>query len=122
MADTSEKLIHVKLEYDEAVNTKRYILTSEKDLLRMMQTIRSYNSIRMEELKYKLRLQKKLYELNLNIKKLRSTLPRIEIPKILKDNFEKEEVYEKLKFVKEKQKNQSIEEQLQEIQDKLSSL
>jgi len=116
----NENLIHVKLEYKEALESKRNILSSEINLLRIAKTIKKYRFLRMEELKIKLRLHRKIKEILTNMRKIQTTLPRLEIPEILKRDREIEEP-DKLP-IREREYDESLESQLQEIQDKLKSI
>ena len=116
----NENLIHVKLEYGEALQSKRDTLSSEMNLLRIAKMIKKYRLLRLEELKIKLKLHRKIKEIITNIKKIQTTLPILKIPEILKKDKEIEEP-DKLP-IKEKQYDESLESQLQEIQDKLNLL
>lgn len=120
----NEDLIHVKLEYDEAVQSKKDVLSTEMNLLRLAQIIKKYKSLRIEELKTKLKAYQKFKEIVLSINKLKKTLPRLELPDILEDESKREltEVEKRIKHTREKQTDKSIEAQLQEIQDRLSNL
>lgn len=108
-----ENLIHVKIGYSEAVEGKKDTLSAEMNLLKIIQTIRKYELLRMKELKLKIKFYKKLKELKLNIKKLQITLPKIQIPEIKRE--------EKIE-TKSNSKKDNIEEQLRKIQRKLESL
>jgi hypothetical protein len=120
----SENLIHVKLEYQEAINSKRDILSSEMNFLRTAGLIKKYRLLRMNELKTKLKLHRKIKEMLLNLKKMQTTLPKVKIPEILnKDKEITEEPKKKTATkVKEKQYDLSLESQLEEIQDRLNDL
>lgn len=116
----SENLLHVKLEYEEGVQSKKDILSSERDLIRLIKVMRRYHLLRKEELDNKLRIYKKIKELKLNLTKLNQTLPKIKIPGILR----KEEVGQKEKGVVKKKEAYDIdlETQLREIQERLRKL
>jgi len=116
----NENLIHVKLEYGEALQSKRDVLSSEMSLLRIAKTIKNYHILRTEELKTKSKLHRRLKEIITNVKKMQTTLPKLKIPEILKKDREIEEP--KKVQVKKKQYDDSLESQLQEIQDKLKSI
>ena len=116
----NENLIHVKLEYGEALESKRDVLSSEMNLLRIAKTIKNYRILRTEELKTKSKLSRKLKEIITNIKKIQTTLPKLKIPEILNKDREIEEP-DKSK-IKERQFDDSLESQLQEIQEKLKSI
>jgi hypothetical protein len=114
-----ENLIHIKLGYGEALQTKRDILSSQMTLLRIAKAIRGYGIYRSEELELKLVLYKKIKELKMNLGKLQKTLPKPKIPDILKkEGQEKTEPKSK----KTKSPERGIEEQLQEIQKRLNEL
>lgn len=80
-----ESPIHIKLEYEESIKSRRDILSSEMKLIEIMKTIRRFGLLRKEELIYKLKLQKKIKELITNIKRLQEMLPQLKIPEILKE-------------------------------------
>jgi hypothetical protein len=119
---TKESVIHVKLDNTEAVMAKRDILISQMNLLRIAKIIKGYSFYRIKELELKIRLYKKMKELKTNITKLQKILPTLRIPEILKKEKpeEKKEKYKKEKT--QKTYDRSIEEQLQEIQRRLSNL
>ena len=128
MPTTSEKLIHVRFDYDEAVQSKRDILASEANLLRIIKKIKQYQLIRAVELKLKIRLNRKTKEFLALINKIRQTVPKIKIPEILKkEEFGGVEESEKgnrtyKNLAKEDAYSRDIESQLREIQEKLKSL
>ena len=119
----NENLIHLKFEYEEALQSKKYILYSEKNLMMITQKINSYLSLREEELKLKIKLHKKIKGTIITIKKLQRIVPKIKIPKIIEKetNETKEKKHIEIK-PKRKKNNEHIESQLQEIQEKLRSL
>ena len=114
-----ENPIHIKLEYREAIQAKRDLLSSQITLLRIAKAIREYGIYRSGELELKLILYNKIKELKMNLGKLQKTLPKLKIPDILrKEGQEKTEP--KSKKIKPPERN--IEEQLQEIQKRLNEL
>lgn len=117
----NENLIHIKFEYEEALQSKKDILLSEMNLLKISKTIKNYSSLRLEELDLKLKLFKKIKEINADLRKLQISLPRLKIPEILKKDEDDEEI-SKVKEIKEGPYEEDIEYELQEIQDKLRSI
>lgn len=134
-----QSIIHVRLGYGEAVESKREILSIEADLLRTLQAVHDYHEMRAMELKKKVRLHRKLKELITKINKLQKDLPKIQLPEILKEHRntiedEKNEIEEtpKVKTKKKASKKRqtkkkqeiasSIEDQIRQIQEKLDSL
>ncbi|MCK5043382.1 hypothetical protein KAR52_00040 [Candidatus Pacearchaeota archaeon] len=115
----NENLIHVKLEYGEALQSKRNVLSSEMNLLRITKSTKRYKLLRSEELKLKISLLKKIKDFLMGIKKLQITLPKLEIPEILKD----EKNFEKIKSkIEVEEYDENLESQLKDIQEKLNSL
>ncbi len=117
----NENLIHVKLEYEEAVQSKKDILSSEINLLKIMKVIRKYHFLRLKELKTKSKLHRNIKEMIINIKKTQSTLPKLKIPEILQKGRPIEET-EKLETIKKPYYDQDLESQLRDIQEKLKSI
>lgn len=90
-------LIHIKLDYEEAVQSKKDVLTTEIDLIKMAQAIKNYRILRLKELQMKIELLKKLKDTKTDITKIRSVMPKLEIPKILRKH--EEEMKKEKKFV-----------------------
>jgi hypothetical protein len=118
----SESLIHIKLEYNESLETKRDALNTQKDLINLLKSIKHYHSIRNEELKLKLRIQKKIRELKMNISKLEQILPKVKIPEILRKENEEVRRESVPRKIKKEDYDKNIEDQLREIQEKLRRL
>jgi hypothetical protein len=118
----SENLLHIKLAYEESLETKRGILITQKDLINLLKTIKKYHSIRSEELRLKLRIQKKIKELQSNTAKLQQILPKIRIPNILRKETEEVRRESVPKKMKKEDYDKNIEDQLRDIQEKLKKL
>ena len=56
----NENLLHVKLEYEEGVQSKKDVLSSERDLIRLIKVIRRYHLLIKEELDNKIRISKNI--------------------------------------------------------------
>lgn len=125
--ESNENLIYLKFNYDEALNSKRDILYSERSLITIAKIINNYLSLKTKGSNIKLELHKKLKETATDIKQVQKLIPKVKIPEILR-NDEHEEKDEKEKFEKPVNKEKhpvydnSIESQLQEIQEKLQNL
>lgn len=121
----NESLIHVKLEHMEAIQSKKDILSSEMNLLRILQIIKKYHWLRSEELQLKLRLNKRIKNMVTNIKKLQKILPELQIPSILQkgDNeIKTENIETNIPATEESPYDKNLELQLFEIQEKLKSI
>lgn len=145
MKKQQENLIHVKLNYEEAVQSKKDVLNTEVDLIKIAKAIQNYKKLRSQELILKLELLKKIKGFKSDERKLKHLLPKLEIPKIIKKiEAEKEarekELKKKMKKIKGKKgektskkketkkkevkKTQinSLDQALKEIQEKLAKL
>jgi len=111
--------IHVRINYEEAIQSKKDLLSSERDFIRVLKIIKRYRDLREKELNSKLKMQKKMKELKTNLGKLNETFPKIKVPDILKKNGLEED---KPKKIKEENKDKDLESQLREIQEKLRKL
>jgi len=107
-----KNLIYVKLKYEDSIQSKKDILSLEMDLLKTIQTIKTYNKFRTEELQLKIKLHRKIKTLITEIRRFQKNLPELKIPKILQEH----EIEEKIP--KEKPRDDNIEQQLKKIQEK----
>lgn len=112
-----ENLVHIKLEYMEAVQSKRNVLSLEMNLLNIIKIVRRYYSLKTDELRSKTELIKKIKIFSTEIKNLQTTLPKSKVLKSLKEGEEETGFREKKDIYDE-----SLESQLKEIQEKLKSL
>lgn len=111
-------LIHVKFEYQEAVESKKDLLFSEINLIKTASSIKRFGLMRTEELKIKNKMAGRIKELKLNIVKLQQTLPQIKVSLEEKKENNKEKEFEfNKKYVKD-----DLELELDEIQRKLVEL
>ena len=115
-----ESLVYVKLEYDEALQSKRDVLAAQVGLLRMIKLIRHYRLLRLEELKIKAQMYRKIKELTSNIKKIKTSFPQVKIPPLKKSNDE--EFVRKIKETRTSNEDDGLDIQLQEIQERLRSI
>lgn len=125
----SENLIHLRVGYERALESKKDILMSEVSLLEIAKRMKNYHALRKKELDLKTKLHRKTKEIDTSIKKLQNILPKVVMPKILKKEPEVEEISIpekkalKEKIVKkkkeEKREDDSLESQLKAIKEKL---
>jgi hypothetical protein len=114
-------LVYVQINQEEAINSKGAFLSSEANLLRIIRSMRKYRDLRMEELGLKMKLQKQLKDINLDIKKIREMLPKVETEQMNENRIGTiNEV--KSQQVKEKNKDFGLESELYEIQNRLREL
>lgn len=111
--------LHIKLEYEEGMNSKRDIISSELDLVNIMKSIARYKFLRTEELRLKSKFYRDIKKILMDIKLLETTMPKVEIPKILRHPQERKE---EIKTSLRPKGEEGLEEQLREIQRKLQAL
>ncbi|MBU3906718.1 MAG: hypothetical protein KKA64_00535 [Nanoarchaeota archaeon] len=116
----NDNLIHVKLEYEEGLQAKRDILTSEMDLIRIIKHIQRYNFLRNNEVKQKLKLKNKIRETLITIRKIQKIIPKLETQSKFRIEKEKDD-FKRLEEIG-KQYDQNLEIQLKDIQEKLNRL
>lgn len=110
--------VYIRFGYDESVQAKKEVLSSEMSVLNVMKIMRRYNLLRDEELKIKVQMYKMVKDLNLAIRKTRSTFPFLKIPKKVKG----EEISNKSAVISQEHFDADLEAQLKEIQKRLESI
>ena len=114
----NNNLVHVKAEYNEAVESKKDILSLQLNLINTIKNIRGYKVARMKELKLKNKLKRATASALTNIKKIENALPKIKLNKISK---RKTESY--IGSINNKSSRDLVlERELQDIQEKLMAL
>lgn len=113
----NENFIHIRLGYNETIQSKKDILFSQMNLIRILKAIKDYHILRTEELELKKEIHTKAKELNTNIRKIQSLFPKI--PGVVKTP-------QRLKIPQKNSKNQTkdtdLEKQLREIQQRLKTI
>jgi len=112
------KTAHVRLEYEEAVEGKKQLLSSEVNLLEVLKRLKNYQNLRRQELILKDKLKKEFFALRHEINQVNSSFPEAEENIKIKSTAEKKAKY----GPEETKKQKNIEAQLQDIRDKLSKL
>lgn len=122
-----QSVVHIRVDYEDALATKRNILSAEANFLKVIKRIKRYELLRGEELNNRLRIQNKIKDLKTNMTKINEVFPKVKLPEILKKNEvekkKKIEEQENIKEpIKEKHEEDDLETQLREIQEKLMKL
>lgn len=122
----NKDLIHIQVGYEEALKSKKEILSSEINLLNIKKDMKSYHFLRKNELKTKLKLYRKIKEVVTIINRLQKELPEINIPRhLVKEKIpenKKDYVERKIERTREIRYDKNLENQLREIQEKLRAL
>ncbi len=116
---SNQNSLHIRLENDEALESKRSFLASQIALLRILKTVKSYRMLRSQEIQLKLELAKKMRELRTEISEIEKVLPKVKAQGLLKTSNTPERQYLKKTTPV---KDLSIENQLYEIQRRLNEL
>lgn len=119
-----ENPVYVRLDYSEAIRAKREILSLQMSLLKIIKIIRNYRALRLEELRLKAKTYRRIKDLILSIKKIKTELPKIKIPQ-LKRKEETDFIKERIQASKKPSEigmDNSLEGQLKEIQEKLRAI
>jgi len=120
---TESEVRYVRLENSEGVLAKRYFLSTEMNLLRILRAVKGYHTLRTRELKSKSRLLNGIREVNQDIKKIQINIPKLTTSR----SFVKEKETGKMQ-VRERAEairpggDRDLEMQLRDIQDKLRAL
>ncbi len=126
-----ENFIHIKFGHENAIETKKDILSTEMDLVRMKKRLTQFSKARINELKLKQELKKNLRSLKTYLTHLHKKLPEVEIPKLLKEHHQKsntmeeveEEAEKETEFdIKEDTKMNKLDRELEDIQQRLKEL
>ena len=117
----NESLIHLKFDYEEAIQSKKDILYAEKSLMITTTKMKEYLSSRVEELEKRLKLHRKAKELIICIKKIQKNIPDVNFSDILNKKDERDDETAKVKTKRDGDYD-NVESQLRDIQKKLDSL
>ena len=111
--------VYVKLGYDESVDSKKDLLSSEISFLNLIKIIRRYNALRQEEFLIKIKMDKSIRALDAAVRKTKSTFPFLKMPQTPK----REEVTKKEVITVNKESfDRDLENQLRDIQARLNSI
>ena len=105
--------LHVRIDYDEAIDSKRDILNAQVHLINMQKAIENYKDLKKDESVLKLGIKNKLNSALSKLNSFKKNMPRIK---------EKKEEKERIKEMVEQPKMHSLEQELLEIQKKLARL
>ena len=105
---------HIKLNYGEALNTKKQLLSSEINLIYVNKNLSKYRILRRKEFALKNKLKTNITSLKAKLNLLLSTLPKDEgTTEIKKTNQRKKE---------QKRQESNLSSELEDIQAKLAKL
>lgn len=106
--------LHVKIDFNEALEYKKQILETEINFLNVSKNIEGFRLLRREELRKKTALRTRMKSLILKAVLLEKELPKFDMPKIKK--------HEDFSRIEPRRKQRVLEEELKEIKRKLERL
>ena len=124
----NENFVHIRIDSNEALQSKKDILFSEISLIKAIKIMQEYKALRLNELEAKGELLKKIKEIKSSLKSLEVTLPKVKMSKILEAGYKKESDEEEKSIkgipkIKPRQEHEDpLETQLREIQERLGRL
>lgn len=110
--------VYIKFEYEEAIESKKEVLSSEMSILNIMKIMHRYNFLRSEEMKLKAQMYKMVKELNMSIRKTRGAFPFLRMPSKVK----REDIVTKSAVITREHFDADLEAQLKDIQERLNSI
>jgi hypothetical protein len=110
--------VYVKMGYDESLESKKNILSTEVSLLNLIKSIKAYHYIQLQELKIKAEIYKTIKELNLTMRKTKSAFPFFKIP----ETKSRREISVTREVITKEKVDNNLESELREIQNRLASL
>ncbi|MBU1129296.1 MAG: hypothetical protein KJ949_01545 [Nanoarchaeota archaeon] len=119
---TKENLIHVKINYEEAVDSKKEILSLQMNLLKVLRAIKNFGYLRTDELNQKTNFSKKIKSIKSDISKIQILLPKSEVPEKYKKKPEIKHREIKEKLIEKRESEDDLDMQLREIQEKLRAI
>ena len=117
-----ETPIYLRFDKTESKENKINLLSFEASTLKVSQSITNYKILRAEELEKKDLIVKKARNLKRDYSNLLLLLPTFTLPKIIKQNDDENQIVKSSKTIAIHTSENSIEEQLLEIQSKLRNL
>lgn len=106
--------IHVRTEYEEALQGKKELLSTQVNLLELLKKLKNYKILRKRELILKTKLKKSLSSLNSEINQTYGFFPAQETAESIE--------IKKTETKEETARQKGIEKELQDIREKLAKL
>ena len=106
--------VHVKLGFEEAINSKSSLLSTEINLLNIVKNMQNYRKLRKIELSDKIKMRTSAKKILSEIKSLKESLPKTKSPE--KEKKEAKVEVEKLA------KGTKLEAELKDIRERLEKL
>ncbi len=114
---------YVKLENADGILAKRYFLSTEMNLLRILRAINGYHALRLKELRIKATILNSIRDINKNVRKIEMNIPKLTTShSFIKDKESGKMQTREIKEAIRPGGNRDLEIQLRDIQEKLRAL
>ena len=117
-----QNTIHIRLDYSEALNSKKSFLASELNAIKLSRIMKRYWLLRAKECTMKQQLKIQLSQLKTHLGEILKDLPEPELPRLLKEGRKRGEMLEIDSIVSQSEQDFALEKELKEIQKKLAEL
>ena len=117
--------LHVRMDYKEALESKKDILLSKANLVRISNVMKNYHKLRTMELKKKVSLHLLVRHLSTTIIQMEKVFPEVKIPRFMKAEHphqDSESVFHFERHGMNEKSTNDLDSQLREIQERLNSL
>jgi hypothetical protein len=106
--------VYIKLEYNNALQSEKDILSSEVFFLNLITLRKKYNLLKLEEIIIKTKINRAISKMNLAIKKVQTSFPEVNLPRRKR--------MEKIIASPHEKIDESLDAQLMSIQEQLKAL
>jgi len=111
-----ENPVYVRVDYEDALNAKKNLLSYQVELISMVKSIKKYGMLSESEGYLKTNLRNTLRAVNENIRKIEGNLPKVEEPKRKQEEAQSKE-QPAIEYY-----NEDLESQLAQIRKKLEQI
>lgn len=121
--ESNENPVHLRFERFELLQSKKNLLESKQNILRIIRAREQYRILRDKELRLKIRLYRKIKDIGNRLRKLQTSIPEVRVPgKFVSEKFEPAPRKPLPARQSKKEYNNEIENELRAIQAKLDAL
>ncbi len=118
----NKTIIHIKLDQAEALDSKRALLSTQLNSIKLVKIMKRYWLLRSQECSIKQQTEIRIKTLKKFLSQILQQLPEPEIPEILKKGREKHVWQRDQEEFEEDEQDRQLEKELKEIQEKLAAL
>jgi hypothetical protein len=117
-----QNVVHVKLEYQEALESKKALLATQLNSIKLSKIMKRYWLLRAKECNLKEQANVSLKQLKKHLIEILKQLPETDMPDIFKRGRKRQELNQIQNITEESESDYRLEKELKEIQEKLARL